>query len=158
MEEQRQRYGPPLYRLTTMVLLIRVFISLSWGRFETRKLWEFLQSFYLWLFCSKCISIYLLTDAFFGFLFFPQICIDTYLLYELSRTKEEVAILEQAADVYTTEFERFITFIRYYSYFCLQLGNFKSYVILMITIFITFIIITTIILVWRFNLLTPSFC
>ncbi|CAB4285023.1 unnamed protein product [Prunus armeniaca] len=64
MEEQRQRYGPPLYRLTTMVLLIRVFISLSWGRFETRKL-----------------------------------------------KKEEVAVLEQAADVYTTEFERFITFI-----------------------------------------------
>ncbi|BBH06402.1 hypothetical protein Prudu_018049 [Prunus dulcis] len=58
MEEQRQRYGPPLYRLTTMVLLIRVFISLSWGRFETRKL-----------------------------------------------KKEEVAVLEQAADVYTTEFE-----------------------------------------------------
>ncbi|BFG36670.1 hypothetical protein CerSpe_229440 [Prunus speciosa] len=64
MEEQRQRYGPPLYRLTTMVLLIRLFISLSWGRFETRKL-----------------------------------------------KKEEVAVLEQAADVYTTEFERFITFI-----------------------------------------------
>ncbi|XP_004302492.1 PREDICTED: uncharacterized protein LOC101292427 [Fragaria vesca subsp. vesca] len=64
MEEQRQRYGPPLYSLTTMVLLIRLAILLSWGRFETRKL-----------------------------------------------NKQEVALLEQAVDVYTTEFERFIKFI-----------------------------------------------
>ncbi|PRQ44689.1 hypothetical protein RchiOBHm_Chr3g0481991 [Rosa chinensis] len=38
MEEQRQRYGPPLYGLTTLVLLIRLAILLSRGRFETRKL------------------------------------------------------------------------------------------------------------------------
>ncbi|CAK9141281.1 unnamed protein product [Ilex paraguariensis] len=38
MEEQRQRYGPPLYSLTTMVLNIRLFLSLSWGRFESRKI------------------------------------------------------------------------------------------------------------------------
>ncbi|PRQ53153.1 hypothetical protein RchiOBHm_Chr2g0163341 [Rosa chinensis] len=38
MEEQRQRYGPPLYSLTTLVLLIRLAILLSRGRFETRKL------------------------------------------------------------------------------------------------------------------------
>ncbi|KAL6142445.1 hypothetical protein ACLB2K_060725 [Fragaria x ananassa] len=60
MEEQRQRYGPPLYSLTTMVLLIRLAILLSWGR-----------------------------------------------------NKQEVALLEQAVDVYTTEFERFIKFIRF---------------------------------------------
>ncbi|CAN6724395.1 unnamed protein product [Malus baccata var. baccata] len=64
MEEQRQRYGPPLYSLTTMALLIRLFISLSWGRFETRKL-----------------------------------------------SKQELAVLEEVVDVYTTEFVRFITFI-----------------------------------------------
>ncbi|XP_020521754.1 uncharacterized protein LOC18432474 isoform X1 [Amborella trichopoda] len=38
MEEQRQRYGPPLYSLTSMVLLIRLFLLLSWGRFVTIKL------------------------------------------------------------------------------------------------------------------------
>ncbi|PRQ39281.1 hypothetical protein RchiOBHm_Chr4g0423451 [Rosa chinensis] len=38
MEEQRQHYGPPLYSLTTLVLLIRLAILLSRGRFETRKL------------------------------------------------------------------------------------------------------------------------
>ncbi|KAK4798624.1 hypothetical protein SAY86_030950 [Trapa natans] len=38
MEEQRQRYGPPLYRLTSMVLSIRLFLSLYWRRFESRKL------------------------------------------------------------------------------------------------------------------------
>lgn len=38
MEEQRQRYGPPLYSLTTLVLLIRLFLSLVWGRFEASKL------------------------------------------------------------------------------------------------------------------------
>ncbi|XP_062028214.1 uncharacterized protein LOC133744097 isoform X2 [Rosa rugosa] len=58
MEEQRQRYGPPLYSLTTLVLLIRLAILLSRGRFETRKL-----------------------------------------------NKQEVAVLEQSVDVYTTEFE-----------------------------------------------------
>ncbi|KAJ6742424.1 RETINAL-BINDING PROTEIN [Salix viminalis] len=64
MEEQRQRYGPPLYSLTVMVLLIRLFISLAWGRFEAKKL-----------------------------------------------TRDQVAVLEQAVDVYTNELERFLSFI-----------------------------------------------
>ncbi|XP_057970692.1 uncharacterized protein LOC131159652 isoform X2 [Malania oleifera] len=64
MEEQRQRYGPPLYSLTSMVLSIRLFLFLSWGRFEARKL-----------------------------------------------TRHQVTVLEQAVDVYTAEFERFIKFI-----------------------------------------------
>ncbi|KAJ6829621.1 uncharacterized protein M6B38_356905 [Iris pallida] len=38
MEEQRQRYGPSLYSLTEMVLSIRFFLLLSWGRFEAKKL------------------------------------------------------------------------------------------------------------------------
>ncbi|XVF84115.1 hypothetical protein PTKIN_Ptkin17bG0000100 [Pterospermum kingtungense] len=38
MEEQRQRYGPPLYSLTRMVLFIRLFLSLAWQRFEALKL------------------------------------------------------------------------------------------------------------------------
>ncbi|XP_023737757.1 uncharacterized protein LOC111885747 [Lactuca sativa] len=38
MEEQRHRYGPPLYSLTKMVLNIRLFLSLSWWRFEDIKL------------------------------------------------------------------------------------------------------------------------
>ncbi|KAF6172696.1 hypothetical protein GIB67_042019 [Kingdonia uniflora] len=38
MEEQRQRYGPSLYNLTTMVLSIRLFISLTWERFEAKTL------------------------------------------------------------------------------------------------------------------------
>ncbi|KAL8141060.1 hypothetical protein V2J09_007081 [Rumex salicifolius] len=38
MEEQRQRYGPPLYSLTMMVISIRVFLQLAWRRFEARKL------------------------------------------------------------------------------------------------------------------------
>ncbi|OVA17149.1 GOLD [Macleaya cordata] len=38
MEEQRQRYGPSLYSLTRMVLSIRLFLHLSWGRYEARKL------------------------------------------------------------------------------------------------------------------------
>ncbi|XP_024178684.2 uncharacterized protein LOC112184667 [Rosa chinensis] len=63
MEKQRQRYGPPLYSLTTLVLLIRLAILLSQGRFETRKL-----------------------------------------------NKQEVAVLEQSVDVYTTEFERICIF------------------------------------------------
>ncbi|KAK2981887.1 hypothetical protein RJ640_010404 [Escallonia rubra] len=37
MEEQRHRYGPPLYSLTQMVLNIRLFLSLWWWRFEARK-------------------------------------------------------------------------------------------------------------------------
>ncbi|XP_076908414.1 uncharacterized protein LOC143565289 [Bidens hawaiensis] len=38
MEEQRQRYGPPLYALTKMALNIRLFLSLSWWRFEDIKM------------------------------------------------------------------------------------------------------------------------
>ncbi|KAJ0442430.1 putative GOLD domain-containing protein [Helianthus annuus] len=38
MEEQRQRYGPPLYALTKMVLTIRLFLSSSWWRFEDIKM------------------------------------------------------------------------------------------------------------------------
>lgn len=38
MEEQRHRYGPSLYSLTEMVLSIRFFLLLSWGRFEAKKL------------------------------------------------------------------------------------------------------------------------
>lgn len=64
MEEQRHRYGPPLYNLTAMVLSIHLFILLAWGRFEVGKL-----------------------------------------------DRQKFAVLEQAVDVYTTEFERFITFI-----------------------------------------------
>lgn len=64
MEEQRRRYGPPLYRLTKMVLAIRLFLLLMWSRFDSRKL-----------------------------------------------TTDELAILEQAVNVYTNEFERFITFM-----------------------------------------------
>ncbi|XP_074570065.1 uncharacterized protein LOC141826687 [Curcuma longa] len=38
MEEQRFRYGPSLYKLTTMVLSIRLFLLLSWGHFEEKKI------------------------------------------------------------------------------------------------------------------------
>ncbi|KAK1312244.1 hypothetical protein QJS10_CPA07g01390 [Acorus calamus] len=38
MEEQRQRYGPTLYSLTSMIISIRLFLFLSWARFEARKL------------------------------------------------------------------------------------------------------------------------
>ncbi|XP_022861017.1 uncharacterized protein LOC111381464 isoform X1 [Olea europaea var. sylvestris] len=64
MEEQRQRYGPPLYSLTRMVLTIRLFLSLSWGRLEASKL-----------------------------------------------QKHQISILEEAVDVYTSEFERYVKFI-----------------------------------------------
>ncbi|GMH10076.1 hypothetical protein Nepgr_011917 [Nepenthes gracilis] len=64
MEEQRQRYGPPLYGLTTMVLSIRVFIFLLWSRFEASKI-----------------------------------------------NKHQFDILEQAVQVYTSEFERFVKFM-----------------------------------------------
>ncbi|XP_057497253.1 uncharacterized protein LOC130781986 isoform X3 [Actinidia eriantha] len=65
MEEQRQRYGPPLYNLTTMVLNIRLFLSLLLGRFEASK----------------------------------------------PRQKHQIAILEEAVGIYTSEFERFIKFL-----------------------------------------------
>ncbi|XP_052175532.1 uncharacterized protein LOC127790236 isoform X2 [Diospyros lotus] len=64
MEEQRQRYGPPLYSLTTMVLKIRVFLSLLLGRLEAGK---------------------------------PQ--------------QHQIAVLLEAVDIYTCEFERFVKFI-----------------------------------------------
>ncbi|KAL2319442.1 hypothetical protein Fmac_028411 [Flemingia macrophylla] len=38
MEEQRHRYGPPLYSLTTMILSILLFLSLSWTRYDAKKL------------------------------------------------------------------------------------------------------------------------
>ena len=53
MEEQRQRYGPPLYSLTTMVLNIRLFLSLLLGRFEASKPWVTLKSF---LFTAKIVG------------------------------------------------------------------------------------------------------
>ncbi|XP_028808511.1 uncharacterized protein LOC114763081 [Neltuma alba] len=64
MEEQRHRYGPPLYSLTMMILVIRLFLSLSWERLGTNKL-----------------------------------------------KKDQITVLEQAVDVYTAEFERFIRFL-----------------------------------------------
>ncbi|EOY03165.1 Uncharacterized protein TCM_017739 isoform 2 [Theobroma cacao] len=64
MEEQRQRYGPPLYNLTKTVLIIRLFLSLAWQRFEAFKL-----------------------------------------------NRHQISVLEEAVDVYTSEFERFINFI-----------------------------------------------
>ncbi|KAK9723812.1 hypothetical protein RND81_05G027200 [Saponaria officinalis] len=64
MEEQRQRYGPPLYSLTKMVLTIRVFLFLLWARIGDNKL-----------------------------------------------TTDQLTILEQAANIYACEFERFITFM-----------------------------------------------
>ncbi|GLT40946.1 hypothetical protein SLA2020_150420 [Shorea laevis] len=64
MEEQRSRYGPPLYSLTRMVLSIRLFLLLAWERFEACKL-----------------------------------------------KRHQIAVLEEAAEVYTSEFVRFISFI-----------------------------------------------
>ncbi|ESQ40000.1 hypothetical protein EUTSA_v10013603mg [Eutrema salsugineum] len=64
MEEQRERYGPPLYSLTKMVTAIRVFLTLLWERYDTFKL-----------------------------------------------NKEQMNLLSEAAIVYTSEFERFVTFI-----------------------------------------------
>lgn len=64
MEEQRQRYGPPLYSLTKMVLNIRLFLSLSWWHYEAIEL-----------------------------------------------RRNQISILEDAANIYTSELERFIKFI-----------------------------------------------
>ncbi|KAK7277046.1 hypothetical protein RIF29_18195 [Crotalaria pallida] len=64
MEEQRHRYGPPLYSLTSMILSIRLFLLLSWSQYGAWKL-----------------------------------------------KREQIAVLEQAVDVYTVEFERFLKFI-----------------------------------------------
>ncbi|CAN1859708.1 Protein DOUBLE-STRAND BREAK FORMATION [Linum perenne] len=38
MEEQRHRYGPPLYSLTTMILFVRVFVLLLWSRYDAGKI------------------------------------------------------------------------------------------------------------------------
>ncbi|KAH9608997.1 hypothetical protein KSS87_003079 [Heliosperma pusillum] len=38
MEEQRQRYGPPLYSLTKMLITIRVFLFLLWARVGAQKM------------------------------------------------------------------------------------------------------------------------
>ncbi|KAG4939923.1 hypothetical protein JHK86_046064 [Glycine max] len=38
MEEQRHRYGPPLYSLTSMILSIQLFLSLSWARYDANNL------------------------------------------------------------------------------------------------------------------------
>eukprot|EP01018_Ginkgo_biloba_P004680 Gb_07074 [translate_table: standard] len=38
MEEQRQRYGPPLYQLTSMATVIRIFLKLWWREFDESKL------------------------------------------------------------------------------------------------------------------------
>ncbi|KAJ0250006.1 hypothetical protein HA466_0142240 [Hirschfeldia incana] len=64
MEEQRERYGPPLYTLTKMVTSIRVCLTLLCERYDTFKL-----------------------------------------------NKDQMNLLSEAAVVYTSEFERFVTFI-----------------------------------------------
>ncbi|XP_061368378.1 uncharacterized protein LOC133311356 [Gastrolobium bilobum] len=64
MEEQRHRYGPPLYSLTLMILSIRLFLSLAWARYGAMTL-----------------------------------------------KKEQMAVVEEAVDVYTMEFERFLKFM-----------------------------------------------
>jgi hypothetical protein len=38
MEEQRQRYGPPLYQLTSMAIAIQIFLKLWWRHFDEIKL------------------------------------------------------------------------------------------------------------------------
>ncbi|KAJ0501990.1 putative GOLD domain-containing protein [Helianthus annuus] len=44
MEEQRHRYGLPMYALTKLVLNIHLFLSLSWWRFQDIKLEVFANS------------------------------------------------------------------------------------------------------------------
>lgn len=65
MEEQRERYGPPLYSLTKLVLNIRLFLSLLWRRFDASQ-----------------------------------------------KQDHQISVMEAAVDVYTSEFERFMNFIR----------------------------------------------
>lgn len=38
MEEQRQRYGPPLYQLTNMAISIQIFLKMWWRHFDEIKL------------------------------------------------------------------------------------------------------------------------
>lgn len=64
MAEVQQRYGPPLYSLTTMVLNIRLCIALLWQQFGDKKL-----------------------------------------------ESHQITALEEAIDVYTFEFERFVAFL-----------------------------------------------
>ncbi|XP_052723920.1 uncharacterized protein LOC108347379 isoform X5 [Vigna angularis] len=85
MEEQRHRYGPPLYSLTSMILYVRLFLSISWARYDTKKFFKHHDHF-LTLAMIVCLGL-------------------------LQLKREEIAILEQAIDVYTTELERFLTFI-----------------------------------------------
>ncbi|EPS68255.1 hypothetical protein M569_06516, partial [Genlisea aurea] len=64
MEEQRQRYGPPLYSLTRTAHIIRLFIFLLWSQLENKAL-----------------------------------------------ESNHFSVLEEASNLYTTEFERYIKFI-----------------------------------------------
>jgi hypothetical protein len=47
MEEQRQRYGPPLYQLTSMAIAIQIFLKLWWRHFDEIKLEIFENSPFL---------------------------------------------------------------------------------------------------------------
>ena len=40
MEEQRQRYGPPLYKLTSFVVLLRVFLVVWWSSFNSTDMYN----------------------------------------------------------------------------------------------------------------------
>lgn len=123
MEEQRQRYGPSLYSLTKLVLNIRLFLSLSWWAFDARKLWDTLQPLNFSSLSSdrfiplckkkKCLGVPLRSRlvALSGFKFF--------LHFPWSRQRDHLSILEEAVDVYTSEFERFVKFIRYIFFFWL---------------------------------------
>lgn len=51
MEEQRQRYGPPLYKLTSFVVLLRVFLVVWWSSFDSTDMYNSLT-----LFLSLCRS------------------------------------------------------------------------------------------------------
>lgn len=123
MEEQRQRYGPSLYSLTKLALNIRLFLSLSWWSFDARKLWDTLQPLnfsslssdrFIPL-CQKnmfgCVPLHSRLVALSGFNFI--------LHFPWSRQRDQLSMLEEAVDVYTSEFERFVKFIRYIFFFWL---------------------------------------
>lgn len=57
MEEQRQRYGPPLYSLTKLVLNIRLFLSLLWRRFDAKQKWDSWITLGITLEVFLCLSI-----------------------------------------------------------------------------------------------------
>lgn len=116
MEEQRHRYGPPLYSLTAMVIFIRLFLFLSWGRFDANKLWDILHPLFVNLLnlevVSLCNNLHPLVVLTLSFVCF--VASNAFLIMlKLRRKRHQVAILEQAVDVYTSEFESFIKFIRY---------------------------------------------